>query len=35
MVLKESPELVNDPRAAQRALFDDSASYLNRYLPQD
>ncbi len=31
MVFDETPELVNDPRAAQRALFDDSDSYGNRY----
>ena len=31
MVLDESPELVNDARAAQRALLDDAASYLGRY----
>jgi para-nitrobenzyl esterase len=31
MVLDETPELVNDARAAQRALFDDSAAYGNRY----
>ncbi|MEX0943444.1 MAG: carboxylesterase family protein [Pseudomonadales bacterium] len=31
MVLDESPEVVNDARAAQRALFDDSAAYGNRY----
>lgn len=31
MVLNEVPELVNDARAAQRALIDDSASYGNRY----
>ncbi|XOV85544.1 MAG: carboxylesterase/lipase family protein [bacterium] len=33
MVLDTTPELVNDARAAQRALFDDSASYGNRYQP--
>ncbi|MDZ7669487.1 MAG: carboxylesterase family protein [Gammaproteobacteria bacterium] len=33
MVLDESPELVSDARAAQRALFDDSSSYGNRYQP--
>jgi len=33
MVLDESPELVNDARAAQRALFDDGSSYGNRYQP--
>ena len=31
MVLDETPELVNDARKAQRALFDDSDSYGNRY----
>jgi para-nitrobenzyl esterase len=31
MVLDTTPELVNDPRSAQRALFDDSESYGNRY----
>ena len=31
MVLDESPELVNDARAAQRALFDDGDAYGNRY----
>jgi para-nitrobenzyl esterase len=31
MVLDESPELVHDARGAQRALLDDSASYLGRY----
>jgi para-nitrobenzyl esterase len=31
MVLDESPELVRDARAAQRALLDDSDSYLGRY----
>jgi para-nitrobenzyl esterase len=31
MVLDETPEVVNDARGAQRALFDDSASYGNRY----
>lgn len=31
MVLDESPELVNDARGAQRALIDDTDSYLNRY----
>lgn len=31
MVLDESPQIVNDARAAQRALFDDSESYLGRY----
>ena len=31
MVLGETPELVNDARAAQRALLDDSDSYLRRY----
>jgi para-nitrobenzyl esterase len=31
MVLDETPELVNDARAAQRALLDDGASYLGRY----
>ena len=31
MVLGESPALVNDARGAQRALLDDSASYLGRY----
>jgi para-nitrobenzyl esterase len=33
MVLDESPELVNDARGAQRALFDDSSAYGNRYQP--
>lgn len=31
MVLDETPELVNDARAAQRALFDDGSAYGNRY----
>lgn len=31
MVLGELPELVMDPRSAQRALIDDSDSYLDRY----
>jgi para-nitrobenzyl esterase len=31
MVLDETPELVNDARAAQRALLDDRESYLRRY----
>jgi para-nitrobenzyl esterase len=31
MVLREIPELVNDARAAQRALLEDSDSYLRRY----
>ncbi len=31
MVLGLEPELVHDARAAQRALLDDSASYLARY----
>jgi para-nitrobenzyl esterase len=31
MVLDESPEVVNDARGAQRALFDDGASYGDRY----
>jgi len=31
MVLDESPEVVHDARAAQRALLDDSAAYLGRY----
>ena len=34
MVLNETPEVVNDPRAAQRRLFDDSESYGNRYQPR-
>lgn len=33
MVLNASPQRVDDARAAQRALFDDSASYGNRYQP--
>jgi para-nitrobenzyl esterase len=33
MVLDETPEVVNDARGAQRALFDDSSSYGNRYQP--
>lgn len=33
MVLDETPELVNDARGAQRALFDDSNAYGNRYQP--
>jgi para-nitrobenzyl esterase len=33
MVLNETPQLVNDARGAQRALFDDSESYENRYQP--
>jgi para-nitrobenzyl esterase len=31
MVLDESPQVVNDARGAQRALFDDGAAYGNRY----
>jgi len=31
MVLGETPQLVNDARAAQRALLHDSESYLRRY----
>jgi len=31
MVLDETPEVVDDARAAQRALLDDSDSYLRRY----
>lgn len=31
MVLDELPELVNDARGPQRALIDDTDSYLNRY----
>jgi len=31
MVLDESPEVVNDARGAQRALFDDGAAYGDRY----
>jgi para-nitrobenzyl esterase len=31
MVLDETPEVVNDARGAQRALVDDTDSYLNRY----
>ena len=31
MVFDESPELVNDARGAQRALFDDGDAYGNRY----
>lgn len=34
MVLNETPEVVNDARAAQRRLFDDSESYGNRYQPR-
>ena len=33
MVFDTTPMVVNDARAAQRALFDDSASYGNRYQP--
>jgi para-nitrobenzyl esterase len=33
MVLDLTPEVIGDARAAQRALFDDSASYGNRYQP--
>jgi para-nitrobenzyl esterase len=33
MVLDETPELVSDARAAQRALFDDGDAYGNRYQP--
>jgi para-nitrobenzyl esterase len=33
MVLDESPEVVNDARGAQRALFDDGESYGDRYAP--
>lgn len=33
MVFDESPEVVNDARGAQRALFDDGQSYGNRYQP--
>ncbi len=33
MVLNEAPQRVDDARAAQRALFDDSESYGNRYQP--
>ena len=33
MVFDTTPMLINDARAAQRALFDDSASYGNRYQP--
>lgn len=33
MVLDESPEVVNDARGAQRALFDDGAAYGDRYAP--
>ncbi|MBD3646541.1 MAG: hypothetical protein HUJ31_03600, partial [Pseudomonadales bacterium] len=31
MVLDETPEVVNDARAAQRALFTDAEAYGNRY----
>lgn len=31
MVLDETPEVVNDARAAQRALIDNSEAYGNRY----
>jgi para-nitrobenzyl esterase len=31
MVLNEAPQLVNDARGSQRALIDDSATYINRY----
>lgn len=31
MVLDKAPEIVNDARGEQRALFDDSESYGNRY----
>jgi para-nitrobenzyl esterase len=34
MVFDTTPMVVNDARAAQRALFDDSASYGNRYQPE-
>ncbi len=33
MVFDLPPQLVNDARGAQRALFDDSAAYGNRYQP--
>ena len=33
MVFDTSPMVVNDARAAQRALIDESASYGNRYQP--
>lgn len=33
MVLNEAPQRIDDARAAQRALFDDSESYGNRYQP--
>ncbi|HEX7034572.1 MAG TPA: carboxylesterase family protein [Pseudomonadales bacterium] len=33
MVFDETPEVVNDARGAQRALFDDSGAYGNRYQP--
>ena len=33
MVFDLTPEVVNDARGAQRALFDDSAAYGNRYQP--
>ncbi len=33
MVFDTTPMVINDARAAQRALFDDSASYGNRYQP--
>lgn len=33
MVFDESPEVVNDARGAQRALFDDDAPYGDRYAP--
>jgi para-nitrobenzyl esterase len=33
MVFDTTPVVINDARAAQRALFDDSSSYGNRYQP--
>ncbi|MGE0621974.1 MAG: carboxylesterase/lipase family protein [Pseudomonadales bacterium] len=33
MVFDETPEVVDDARAAQRALFDDGEAYGNRYQP--
>lgn len=34
MVFDTTPVVINDARAAQRALFDDSSSYGNRYQPE-
>ena len=33
MVFDLAPTVVSDARGAQRALFDDSAAYGNRYQP--